>query len=230
MSDYLPDMVEKVDEEITTPSPDNITAEITDTEDVKGDDAFEGDEEIIKEELIEQQKQEEEEKEEEEVVEEEGEKVPLVKTRRKLKQDEVFTTPKVKPVVPLEEKKEEPKKKGKRKCSEKQLAHLAKIRQKGLEAARAKNAKNAKDPNFVPKKKMTKKAVAAAAVSEEDIERISTNAIEKYEVKRKERKAIKKKAQEEEEHKAKVKQTINRAMKNPDPDDIWAAALGGMMN
>ena len=229
MSDYLPDMVEKVDEEITTPSPDNITAEITDTEDVKGDDAFEGDEEIIKEELIEQQKQEEEEK-EEEVVEEEGEKVPLVKTRRKLKQDEVFTTPKVKPVAPLEEKKEEPKKKGKRKCSEKQLAHLAKIRQKGLEAARAKHAKNAKDPNFVPKKKMTKKAVAAAAVSEEDIERISTNAIEKYEVKRKERKAIKKKAQEEEEHKAKVKQTINRAMKNPDPDDIWAAALGGMMN
>ena len=31
------------------------------------------------------------------------------------------------------------------------------------------------------------------------------------------------------EHKAKVKQTINRAMKNPDPDDIWAAAVGGMM-
>ena len=228
MSDYLPDMVEKVDEEITTPSPDNITAEITDTEDVKGDDAFEGDEEIIKEELIEQQKQEEEEK-EEEVVEEEGEKVPLVKTRRKLKQDEVFTTPKVKPVVPLEEKKEEPKKKGKRKCSEKQLAHLAKIRQKGLEAARAKNAKNAKDPNYVPKKKKERQ-VAEAKVSEEVIERISTNAIEKYEVKRKARKALKKKAQEEEEHKAKVKQTINRAMKNPDPDDIWAAALGGMMN
>ena len=228
MSDYLPDMVEKVDEEITTPSPDNITAEITDTEDVKGDDAFEGDEEIIKEELIEQQKQEEEEK-EEEVVEEEGEKVPLVKTRRKLKQDEVFTTPKVKPVVPLEEKKEEPKKKGKRKCSEKQLAHLAKIRQKGLEAARAKNAKNAKDPNYVPKKKKERQ-VAEAKVSEEVIERISTNAIEKYEVKRKARKALKKKAQEEEEHKTKVKQTINRAMKNPDPDDIWAAALGGMMN
>lgn len=227
MSDYLPDMVAAVDEETPTPSPDNITAEITDTvrdEDVKGD---EGDEEIIKEE---EEVVEEEEEKEEEVVEEEDEKVPLVKTRRKLEQDEVFTTPKVKPVAPLEEKKEEPKKKGKRKCSEKQLAHLAKIRQKGLEAARAKNAKNAKDPNFVPKKKMTKKAVAAAAVSEEDIERISTNAIEKYEVKRKERKAIKKKAQEEEEHKAKVKQTINRAMKHPDADDIWAAALGGMMN
>jgi hypothetical protein len=228
MSDYLPEIVERVDEETPTPSPDNITAEITDTEDVKGDDAFEGDEEIIKEELIEQQKQEEEEK-EEEVVEEEGEKVPLVKTRRKLKQDEVFTTPKVKPVAPLEEKKEEPKKKGKRKCSEKQLAHLAKIRQKGLEAARAKNAKNAKDPNYVPKKKKERQ-VAEAKVSEEVIERISTNAIEKYEVKRKERKALKKKAQEEEEHKKKVKQTINRAMKNPDPDDIWAAALGGMMN
>lgn len=228
MSDYLPEIVERVDEETPTPSPDNITAEITDTEDVKGDDAFEGDEEIIKEELIEQQKQEEEEK-EEEVVEEEDEKVPLVKTRRKLKQDEVFTTPKVKPVAPLEEKKEEPKKKGKRKCSEKQLAHLAKIRQKGLQAARAKNAKNAKDPNFVPKKKKERQ-VAEAKVSEEVIERISTNAIEKYEVKRKERKALKKKAQEEEEHKTKVKQTINRAMKNPDPDDIWAAALGGMMN
>lgn len=228
MSDYLPEIVERVDEETPTPSPDNITAEITDTEDVKGDDAFEGDEEIIKEE--EEEVVEEQEEKEEEVVEEADENIPLVKTRRKLKQDEVFTTPKVKPVAPLEEKKEEPKKKGKRKCSEKQLAHLAKIRQKGLEAARAKNAKNAKDPNFVPKKKMTKKAVAAAAVSEEDIERISTNAIEKYEVKRKERKAIKKKAQEEEEHKTKVKQTINRAMKNPDPDDIWAAALGGMMN
>lgn len=225
MSDYLPDMVEKVDEETPTPSPDNITAEITDTE---GDEDVKDDEEIIKEE---EEVVEEQEEKEEEVVEEEGEKVPLVKTRRKLKQDEVFTTPKVKPVAPLEEKKEEPKKKGKRKCSEKQLAHLAKIRQKGLEAARAKHAKNAKDPNFVPKKKMTKKAIAAAAVvSEEDIERISTNAIEKYEVKRKARKAVKKKEKEEEEHKAKVKQTINRAMKNPDPDDIWAAALGGMMN
>ena len=224
MSDYLPDMVEKVDEETPTPSPDNITAEITDTVSDEGNEDIKDDEEIIKEELIEQE-------EEEEVVEEEDEKVPLVKTRRKLKQDEVFTTPKVKPVAPLEEKKEEPKKKGKRKCSEKQLAHLAKIRQKGLEAARAKHAKNAKDPNFVPKKKMTKKAVAAAAaVSEEDIERISTNAIEKYEVKRKARKAVKKKEKEEEEHKAKVKQTINRAMKHPDPDDIWAAALGGMMN
>jgi len=225
MSDYLPDMVEKVDEETPTPSPDNITAEITDTE---GDEDVKDDEEIIKEE---EEVVEEQEEKEEEVVEEEDEKVPLVKTRRKLKQDEVFTTPKVKPVAPLEEKKEEPKKKGKRKCSEKQLAHLAKIRQKGLEAARAKHAKNAKDPNFVPKKKMTKKAIAAAAVvSEEDIERISTNAIEKYEVKRKARKAVKKKEKEEEEHKAKVKQTINRAMKNPDPDDIWAAALGGMMN
>lgn len=228
MSDYLPDMVEKVDEETPTPSPDNITAEITDTVSDEGNEDIKGDEEIIKEE---EEVVEEQEEKEEEVVEEEDEKVPLVKTRRKLKQDEVFTTPKVKPVAPLEEKKEEPKKKGKRKCSEKQLAHLAKIRQKGLEAARAKHAKNAKDPNFVPKKKMTKKAVAAAAaVSEEDIERISTNAIEKYEVKRKARKAVKKKEKEEEEHKAKVKQTINRAMKHPDPDDIWAAALGGMMN
>jgi len=230
MSDYLPEIVERVDEEITTPSPDNITAEITDTVSDEGNEDIKDDEEIITDEVPEEEK---EEKKEEEVVEEEDEKVPLVKARRKLKQDEVFSTPKVKPVAPLEEKKEEPKKKGKRKCSEKQLAHLAKIRQKGLEAARAKHAKNAKDPNFVPKKKMTKKAVAAAlqsGVSEEDIERISTNAIEKYEVKRKARKAVKKKEKEEEEHKAKVKQTINRAMKNPDPDDIWAAALGGMMN
>ena len=40
MSDYLPEIVERVDEETPTPSPDNITAEITDTEDVKGDDAL----------------------------------------------------------------------------------------------------------------------------------------------------------------------------------------------
>jgi hypothetical protein len=228
MSDYLPEIVERVDEEITTPSPDNITAEITDTVSDEGNEDIKDDEEIITDEVPEEEKEEEK---EEEVVEEEGEKVPLVKARRKLKQDEVFSTPKVKPVAPLkkEEKKEEPKKKGKRKCSEKQLAHLAKIRQKGLEAARAKNAKNAKDPNYVPKKKKERQ-VAEAKVSEEVIERISTNAIEKYEVKRKARKALKKKAQEEEEHKTKVKQTINRAMKNPDPDDIWAAALGGMMN
>ena len=84
----------------------------------------------IKEEIVEEEEEEKEEKEEEK----EDEEIPVVEPRKKISQDEVFTTPKVKPVAPLEEQ-ETPaqKKKQKRPLSEKQKAHLAKIRKKGQE-------------------------------------------------------------------------------------------------
>ena len=54
MSDYLPEIVERVDEEITTPSPDNITAEITDTVSDEGNEDIKDDEEIITDEVPEE--------------------------------------------------------------------------------------------------------------------------------------------------------------------------------
>ena len=115
MPDYLPDFVDaETQEENPSIKADNIDEQV---EDIKeSEDAFtegEGDEEIIQQELEEDLKKEEEE-------------VPVVTARKKLTQDEVFSTPKVKPVTPLTD---EPKKKKKRVMSEKQLANLKKARE-----------------------------------------------------------------------------------------------------
>lgn len=211
MPDYLPDLV----------APKEVEEEVKDVE----------------EEEVEEEEQEEE-------VEEELQ--PVVEPREKLSQDEVFTTPQVKPVQPLDDVPNPAKvKKAKRPLSDKQKAHLERIREKGQLAMKAKREENKKlkEQGLAPKqtkKKIKELAETKAAVdrlvvkekekmSEEDIERISEKAIANYELKRKARKEEKKKTQSEELHKDKIKTQISRAMGKPDPDDIWAHALGGMM-
>jgi hypothetical protein len=69
-------------------------------------------------------------------IKEEPEIIPEQVPKRKLSNEEVFKTPKVKeikPVVEEEDEEEKPKKK-KKQMSEKQLQHLARIREKGQKA------------------------------------------------------------------------------------------------
>ena len=223
MADYLPEMIEAPDPVTEEVNPNiNADIEMKVTEDTT-EDAFAGDEEIIRQEIEEELKQEEQEP---------DETVPVVKARKKLQQEEVFATPKVKPVLPLAEEPRSARKK--RPCSEKQKAHLKRIREKAnLTHAKKRAEKKKKEeekekaPSPAPQPRKTQKS---SGITEADVERISTEAITKYEAVRKQRKAEKKKNEAEAKHKEEIKKKINRAMRKPDPDDIWAQALGGMMN
>ena len=225
MADYLPEMIEAPDPVTEEVNPNvNADIEMKVTDDTE--DAFAGDEEIIRQEIEEELKEEEE-------LQEPDETVPVVKTRKKLQQEEVFATPKVKPVLPLAEEPRSARKK--RPCSEKQKAHLKKIREKAnLTHAkkRAEKKKKQGEQGIAPKPRTSAPAPSPspAGITEADVERISTEAITKYEAVRKQRKAEKKKNEAEEQHKNDIKKKINRAMRKPDADDIWAQALGGMMN
>ena len=172
-----------------------------------------------------------EEREEEELIEE-AEPEPLpVKPKRKLKNEEVFRTPQVMPVA---EPEKPPKKK--RQVSQKQLDALAKAREnmkkKREEAKRLKEEGKEPPPSKRQQKqeKQVKEVIQQQGqmYTEEQIAKITSNAIEQYEVKRKARKEIKKKKQEEEAQQRQVRQTLNRALGTPDPNDIWSHALSGM--
>ena len=166
----------------------------------------------------------EEEEEEEEPVE------PVVKQKRKLKNEEVFRTPTIQPV------KEPVKEKKKRKPTEKQLQALARARESRKKARE--EAKKLKEQGVEPppskrqqkQEKQVKEVIQKQGqlYTEEQISKITANAIEQYDLKRKARKVDKQKKKEEEEQQRKVKQTLNRALGTPDPNDIWAHALSGM--
>ena len=174
---------------------------------------------------------------EEEIIEEDSigaeEEVPepVVKPKKKFKNEEVFRTPTIHPVKDPEKP---PKKK--RQPTERQLKALADARAK-MKAKReeAKKLKAVgKEPP--PSKRQLKQENKVKAViekqgqiyTEEQIAKITANAIEQYDMKRKARKVEKQKKKQEEEQQKKVQQTLNRALGTPDPNDIWSAALSGM--
>jgi len=166
----------------------------------------------------------------EEVIEEE-EPEPVVKPKRKLKNEEIFRTPKIQPVAePVKEKKK------RKPPTEKQLEALSKAREK-MKANRELKKKLKEEGKDVPKSKAkikqenkVKEVIQQQGqlYSEDQIAKITSNEIEQYEVKRKARKEVKKKKEAEENQQKQVQQTLNRALGNPDPNDIWSAALSGM--
>jgi hypothetical protein len=181
-------------------------------------------------------------------IKEEPEIIPEEIPKRKLSNEEVFKTPKVKEIKPILQKEEEnveekPVKK-KRQMSEKQLQHLARIREKGQKALKEKReldkkfkAEGKKPP---PSKRSKKKVISdpkgqgenkdppiqQSSLNKQDIEDITTNAIDRYEVKRKARKEEKKKKQATENHQKKVQTTIQKALGQE--QDIWGNALKGL--
>ena len=65
--------------------------------------------------------------------------------------------------------------------------------------------------------------------SEDQVAKITADAIDKYEAKRKVRKIEKNKIKEAEEHENKNRQTLQRAMKQPDHSDPWGMVLSGLI-
>ena len=223
-SNYLPDMTmppPEPEKPIEEPDADPLVSKADDTEGsvkMEIEDQFEGDQEIIREEM-------------EEDIMEEAEPEPLpVKRKPKLKNEDIFRTPQIQPI------KEPVKEKKKRKVSQKQLDALAKAREnmkkKREEAKKLKEEGKEPPPSKRQQKqeKQVKEVIQQQGqmYSEEQIAKITSNAIEQYEVKRKARKEVKKKKQEEVEQQQQVQRTLNRALGTPDPNDIWSHALSGM--
>tara|TARA_R110001592_G_scaffold344208_1_gene635293 strand:- start:3 stop:692 length:690 start_codon:yes stop_codon:yes gene_type:complete len=166
----------------------------------------------------------------EEVIEED-EPVP-VKQKKKLQRDEVFKTPQVMAVnEPVKEKKK------RKPPSEKQLAALAKARENmRIKREEAKKLKAEGKEAPVSKRKARQKKEVQEEVrntkvmfSEEQVAKITADALSQYEEKRKVRKAQKAVIKEKEEQELKVQRQVQRAMGQPAQDDIWGQALAGLI-
>ena len=170
----------------------------------------------------------------EEIIEEE-EPVPEVKPKKILEQREIFKPPKLQQVISTTTGK--PKKK----MSQKQLDHLAKIRKKAM-ITRMKNKKLREEGKAVEtSKKVQKENVRIQEkiikekekLSNQEIEQITFNAIEKYETLRKTRKAKKRETLEKEKkekgHMEQVNKHLNSAISVQQPQtDVWDDVLSGM--
>ena len=163
---------------------------------------------------------------------EEEDPEPVVKPKRKLKNEEVFRTPQIQAVQePVKEKKK------RKPPTQKQLDALAKARET-MRANRVEKARLKAEGKDVPKSKAKQKQENKVKAviqqqgqlySEEQIANITSNAIEQYEVKRKARKEVKNKKKEEEAQQLKVQRQVQRAMGTPAQDDIWGQALAGLI-
>tara|TARA_R110000851_G_scaffold193358_1_gene344091 strand:+ start:377 stop:1069 length:693 start_codon:yes stop_codon:yes gene_type:complete len=158
-----------------------------------------------------------------------------VKPKKKLSNAEVFHTPQVMAV----QDPDKPVKK-KRVPTEKQLAALKKARETNrLKRIAQKKIKEAgEDPplELLSKKKQRQKTAVTKEIraqqnmfSEEQVAKITADAIEKYEVKRKVRKQAKLKVKEADEEEKKTRQTLQRALGQPAQDDYWGQALAGLI-
>lgn len=165
---------------------------------------------------------------------------PIVQEKKKLAQSDVFNTPQVLPIAPP--------KRAKRKATPKQLEALRKAREnkKKNALARAEALKEGKDvpDNLLTKKqankKNTKKTIEAEVkehqqdFTDAQIARITSQAIEAYEIKRKARKEVKYKKKAEEAQQAQIQATLQKAMSGgvqprSQPQKTWADdALAGM--
>mgnify|MGYP003680860460 CR=1 FL=1 len=162
------------------------------------------------------------------------EPVPI-KEKKKLRNDEVFNTPQV---MAVQDPEKPPKKK--RVASAKQLAALAKARETNRlkREAKLKIKNEGKElPNeLLSKKKQKQKAEVKKEIrsqqnvfSEEQVAKITADAIDKYEQKRKVRKIEKNKLKIAEEQEKKTRQTLQRAMGQPAVDDPWGMVLSGLI-
>ena len=225
MADYLPEMTLPTEKE---PEPQETTEEDPLVSTASAD---EGAVKITTEELVDSET--EEENPNFQYSEEEEEEEPLpVEPKKKLKKADVFRTPQV---LSIAEPEKPPRKK--RVATQKQLDALARARETNrLKREEAKKLKAEGKPVPLTKKKLKQKNEVTEIVktqqmeySAEQISAITTKAIADYEITRKKRKEVKKKEQAQEVEALKVKQTLNRALGTPDPNDFWGQALKGLI-
>ena len=121
--------------------------------------------------------------------------------------------------------------------SERQLAALAKARENmRIKREEAKKLKAEGKEAPVSKRKARQKKEVQEEVrntkvmfSEEQVAKITADALSQYEEKRKVRKAQKAVIKEKEEQELKVQRQVQRAMGQPAQDDIWGQALAGLI-
>ena len=139
--------------------------------------------------------------------------------------------PIVKPIMEDEEIFADPLPKKKRVASAKQLAHLANARKKAQETKRLK--KEAKDKEKAIKQviskeirdKNPKQQHTLLNLSKDDLQELTEKAIEGYDNKRRARKVKKREEQDEAKKIQSVHTSISRAVKQPDPDDMWGVCF-----
>ncbi len=155
---------------------------------------------------------------------------------------------KIKEIVPDNEvfndaMEQAPPKRKKRPVSEKQKAHLAKIRVKALEA---KKAKKANKPPVKSAKKVYEKQIeeeydeppgnvmdmptpdkdsSLIHLTQQELRQLQYEAIYGYDTMRKDRKAKKREAQAKAEHEKKTYQAVHRAVHRPVDDDGWGVCF-----
>jgi hypothetical protein len=155
---------------------------------------------------------------------EEAEPPPVLK-RPKLKNEDIFRTPKVMAIAePVKEKKK------RKPPSQKQLDALAKARE-NMKLKREEAKKLKEEGKDVPKskrqvnqEKQVKEVIQQQGqiYTQEEISKIVEQGIQKYDIQRKARKAVKQEQKQKDDQEAKVRQTLNRALGQPDPNDIWS--------
>ena len=163
---------------------------------------------------------------------EDEEAEPPVIKRPKLKNEDIFRTPKVMAIA----EPEKPPKKKRKPPSQKQLDALSKARE-NMKAKREEAKRLKEEGKDVPKskrqvnqEKQVKEVIQQQGqiYTQEEISKIVEQGIQKYDIQRKARKAVKQEQKEKADQEAKVRQTLNRALGTPDPNDIWSHALSGM--
>jgi len=163
---------------------------------------------------------------------EDEEAEPPVIKRPKLKNEDIFRTPKVMAIAEPEKEK-----KKRKPPSQKQLDALAKARE-NMKAKREEAKKLKEEGKQPPPSKRQQKQERqvkevidkqSQIYSEEQISKMVEQGIQKYEVQRKARKEVKKKKQEEEAQQLQVQRQVQRALGQPDPSDIWGMALSGLI-
>ena len=152
--------------------------------------------------------------------------VDIVEVEEPLEEPEIVM-PVVKPIIEDEEIFKDPPVKKKRKATAKQLEHLKKAREKA-QANKLARKKEKQAQAVIPE--AVKKARPEAKhtllnLSPEELEALTERAIAGYDTKRKAEKAEKRKQQAEDKKQQALHTTISRALKQPDPDDMWASCF-----
>tara|TARA_R110000803_G_scaffold88854_3_gene155877 strand:- start:1713 stop:2351 length:639 start_codon:yes stop_codon:yes gene_type:complete len=165
---------------------------------------------------------------------EDADEEPVLSVKEIVPDEEVFLDP-----PPQAAPKKEKVKKPRKPPSEKQLAHLAKIRVKALEAKKAKQAPKkvvkaqadddyevVEEPKEVNKvgQKTIKANGSLVNLSQDDLRQLQYEAIHGYDTMRKKRKEEKKVRVAKEQHDKKVYSTISKAI-NPSADDAWGVCF-----
>jgi len=224
MADLLPQVIPVDEIKTTTQHVSTNDAELKGTPEEPVD-AFEGDDEIIKEEIQEELDREEAEIQPKEIQPDEE----VFKDAKPKKKKRVISDAQREHLAQARKKALEVRR---RKAQEKKLAKQQESRRKKKEKIEKKNLNAVHNPmeseseEEEPPQHRRMKSHAFDDIDEDLLVQLQASAIEKYEVKRKARKEVKKKKQDEENKQEQIYRTVKKAVQpTADPDDMWSVCF-----